>query len=248
MTGASRPRLSPIPSVASSKVRQVSAPLWQSLRPCLLALALRRSGARAWPDCQYCSLLLSAPLACPSSSPLPFLVWTRWPSAPLPAASFPCWPLSCLSGSVSPCAASSAAWRFCRQFWFPAFCFCSRGILLSNFHGPTLPDIGSAIASIVGLVLLLKVWRPKQTFRFEGEAPARLEGEPYPAAAVLRAWGPTLCLPFSCSSGGLPEFKKVLNGISGAIFTFGWPALDGEIFKTAPIVRENTVLRGQIYL
>ncbi len=120
-------------------------------------------------------------------------------------------------------------------------CFAAVEFLLSNFHGPTLPDIGSAIASIVGLVLLIKVWRPKQTFRFEGEAPARLEGEPYPAAAVLRAWGPYLVLAVFVFFWGLPEFKKVLNGISGAIFTFGWPALDGEIFKTAPIVRENTV-------
>lgn len=120
-------------------------------------------------------------------------------------------------------------------------CFAAVEFLLSNFHGPTLPDIGSAIASIVGLVLLLKVWRPKQTFRFEGEAPARLEGEPYPAAAVLRAWGPYLVLAVFVFFWGLPEFKKVLNGISGAFFTFGWPALDGEIFKTAPIVRENTV-------
>lgn len=120
-------------------------------------------------------------------------------------------------------------------------CFAAVEFLLSNFHGPTLPDIGSAIASIIGLVLLLKVWRPKQTFRFEGEAPARLEGEPYPAAAVLRAWGPYLVLAVFVFFWGLPEFKKVLNGISGAIFTFGWPALDGEIFKTAPIVRENTV-------
>ncbi|MFG6376073.1 MAG: lactate permease LctP family transporter [Desulfovibrio sp.] len=120
-------------------------------------------------------------------------------------------------------------------------CFAAVEFLLSNFHGPTLPDIGSAIASIVGLVLLLKVWRPKQTFRFEGEAPARLEGEPYPAAAVRRAWGPYLVLAVFVCFWCLPEFKKVLNGISGAIFTFGWPALDGEIFKTAPIVRENTV-------
>ncbi len=130
---------------------------------------------------------------------------------------------------------------FKRSMEVSGICFAAVEFLLSNFHGPTLPDIGSAIASIVGLVLLLKVWRPKQTFRFEGEAPARLEGEPYPAAAVLRAWGPYLVLAVFVFFWGLPEFKKVLNGISGAIFTFGWPALDGEIFKTAPIVRENTV-------
>ena len=47
-------------------------------------------------------------------------------------------------------------------------CFAGAQFLLANYHGPTLPDIGSAIATIVGLVLLLKVWKPSRTFRFEG--------------------------------------------------------------------------------
>lgn len=120
-------------------------------------------------------------------------------------------------------------------------CFAAAEFLLSNFHGPTLPDIGSAIASIVGLVLLLKVWRPKRTFRFEGEGDARLEGSGYPAGVVLRAWGPYLILALFVFFWGLPEFKKILNSIPGAIYTFGWPGLDGEILKTAPIVKENAV-------
>ena len=120
-------------------------------------------------------------------------------------------------------------------------CFAGVEFLLSNFHGPTLPDIGSAIATIVGLVLLLKVWRPKRTYRFPGEGDSRLEGDGYPAAVVLRAWGPYLVLAVFVFFWGLPEFKKVLNGVPGAIFTFGWPALDGEVLKTTPIVKENTV-------
>ena len=42
-------------------------------------------------------------------------------------------------------------------------CFAGAQFLLANYHGPTLPDIGSAIATIVGLVLLLKVWKPSRT-------------------------------------------------------------------------------------
>lgn len=120
-------------------------------------------------------------------------------------------------------------------------CFAGVEFLLSNFHGPTLPDIGSAIATIVGLVLLLKVWRPSRTYRFPGEGEARLEGEGYPMGAVLRAWGPYLVLAVFVFFWGLPEFKKVLNGVPGALFAFGWPGLDGEVFKTAPIVKENAV-------
>lgn len=120
-------------------------------------------------------------------------------------------------------------------------CFAGMEFLLSNFHGPTLPDIGSAIATIVGLVLLLKVWRPSHTYRFPGEGDSQLTGDGYPAAVVLRAWGPYLVLAVFVFFWGLPEFKKVLNGVPGAIFTFGWPALDGQVLKTAPIVKENAV-------
>lgn len=119
--------------------------------------------------------------------------------------------------------------------------FAAVEFLLSNYHGPTLPDIGSAIASIVCLVLLLKVWRPKRSFRFDGEGEAELKGSGYTSKEVLRAWGPYLILAVFVFFWGLPEFKKILNGIPGAMFTFGWPALDGQVLKTAPIVKENAV-------
>lgn len=119
--------------------------------------------------------------------------------------------------------------------------FAGAEFLLSNFHGPTLPDIGAAIASIVGLVLLLKVWKPKTSFRFEGEAKPALSPEGYLMPAVLRAWGPYLILAIFVFFWGLPEFKGFLNGIPGTVFTFGWPMLDGEVLKTVPIVKENSV-------
>lgn len=120
-------------------------------------------------------------------------------------------------------------------------CFAGAEFLLSNFHGPTLPDIGAAIASIVGLVLLLKVWRPSRTFRFPGEEKARLEGAGYSGPQVLRAWGPYLVLAVFVFFWGLPQFKGFLNAIPGAVFSFGWPGLDGDVMKTTPIVKENAV-------
>ncbi|MDE5833528.1 MAG: lactate permease LctP family transporter, partial [Desulfovibrio sp.] len=119
--------------------------------------------------------------------------------------------------------------------------FAGAEYLLSNFHGPTLPDIGASIASIVALVLLLKVWRPKASFRFEGEQAANLSGDGYTFGEVLRAWTPYLILAVFVFFWGLSSFKAILNGIPGAIFSFGWPGLDGEIMKTAPIVKENAV-------
>ena len=113
--------------------------------------------------------------------------------------------------------------------------------LLANFHGPTLPDIGSAIATIVALMLLLKVWQPKSIFRFEGEAPSNLEGQGYPLAVVLRAWAPYLVLAVFVFFWGLPQFKNILNAVPGANLSFGWPGLHGEVMKTAPIVAQDAV-------
>lgn len=45
----------------------------------------------------------------------------------------------------------------------------------SNFLSPMLPDILSALFSMLSLVFFLRVWRPKSVWRFPGEAaePAR---------------------------------------------------------------------------
>lgn len=120
-------------------------------------------------------------------------------------------------------------------------CFGGAQFVLANFHGPTLPDIGAAIATIIGLVVLLKVWKPSAVFRFEGEGGSTLTGNAYPASVVLRAWGPYIVLAVFVFFWGLPEFKKVLNDISGALYTFNWPGLHGEVMKTLPIASKETM-------
>jgi glycolate permease/lactate permease len=61
---------------------------------------------------------------------------------------------------------------------------------VSNFVGPELTDIVAALASLGALALLLRVWRPRETWRGEGR-----EGGPPPAERhdpprrVLRAYG-----------------------------------------------------------
>ena len=126
--------------------------------------------------------------------------------------------------------------------------FAGAQFLLANFHGPTLPDIGSAIATIVALVALLKVWKPSRIFRFPGEAESSLGGSGYPASTVIRAWGPYIVLAVFVFFWGLPEFKKILNGVPGAVFAFNWPFLHGEVLKTAPIVPQDTVYAAKFTL
>jgi len=50
-------------------------------------------------------------------------------------------------------------------------CFAGAQFVFANFHGPPLPDIMSALATIVGLLVLLRYWQPSNIFRF-AEDPA----------------------------------------------------------------------------
>lgn len=119
-------------------------------------------------------------------------------------------------------------------------CFAGSQYAFSNFHGPTLPDIMSAIIAIVGLVLLLRVWKPSRVFRFDGET-AVAEGGPAPSAGVvMRAWGPYIILAVMVFLWGLPQFKSLLNAVPGSVIKFGWPGVDGAVMKAAPIVKEAT--------
>ena len=90
-------------------------------------------------------------------------------------------------------------------------------------------------------MLLLKVWKPSRTFRFEGEPESNLSGSGYPASVVLRAWGPYIVLAVFVFFWGLGSFKAILNGLPGTVFNISWPGLDGEVMKTAPIVQADAV-------
>lgn len=117
-------------------------------------------------------------------------------------------------------------------------CFAGTQFLLSNFHGPTLPDIGSAVAALIGLMILLRKWKPSRIWRFEGEVPVNLEGEAPPVSVVVRAWVPYIILAIMVFFWGLPFFKNGLDSMTGVIASkgFAWPALDGMVNRTVPIV------------
>ncbi|WP_204336427.1 L-lactate permease, partial [Proteus mirabilis] len=73
-------------------------------------------------------------------------------------------------------------WRGVKETW-PAVlvgggAFAIAQYLTSNFIGPELPDITAAIASLVSLTLLFRVWKPKHIFRFEPEAGQTLTQQP----------------------------------------------------------------------
>ncbi|UJX40209.1 lactate permease LctP family transporter [Desulfovibrio sp. JY] len=118
-------------------------------------------------------------------------------------------------------------------------CFAGSQFLVSNFVGPYLPDIVSAIITIIGLGLFLKVWKPKNVWHFPDEPPAsdRKVASEYSGSEILRAWSPYIVLAIMVFLWGLDPVKVLLKPFG---FTFQWPDLHNMVIKTAPIVTANT--------
>ena len=116
-------------------------------------------------------------------------------------------------------------------------CFAGAQFLSANFHGPYLVDIFAALATILGLFALLRVWKPKRTFHFPDEEPSTGGAAKcdYRAGEVLRAWSAYLILAVMVFIWGLQWFKDL---VAFTTFAVDWPALHGLIQKGQPIVSE----------
>jgi lactate permease len=72
--------------------------------------------------------------------------------------------------------------------------FAGVQLYVSNFIGPELTDILSSLTCIGAMVLVLKLWKPKQIFRLEGDKPMTTVAHPHTARQVFLAWMPYLLL------------------------------------------------------
>jgi lactate permease len=119
-------------------------------------------------------------------------------------------------------------------------CFAGTQFLMSNFHGPYLPDIASAIVTIVGLGAFLRVWKPKTVWHFPDEPASACSVTEckYTSGEVIRAWAPYIILAFMVLLWGLEPVKKVLDSVTP--FKFSWPGLHNLVIKTAPVVAKDT--------
>ena len=112
--------------------------------------------------------------------------------------------------------------------------------LVSNFHGPWLVDVISAASSILALILLLLVWRPRNIHGFGGleasqDARAR---HGYGRRDIIRAWTPWLILSVLVFIWGIPQVKALLDGVF--ILKVPVPGVDGLINRMPPVVAKPT--------
>lgn len=150
-------------------------------------------------------------------------------------------------------------WRGIKETW-PAVLvgggsFAVVQFLTANYIGPELPDITSAIVSLVALTLFLKVWQPKHVFRFESQEPATNaasgqasvvpQGAPVRLnlGTVLKAWSPFVILTAMVTIWSVKPFKALFaaNGaLAGWVLNLPVPFLHNLVQKAPPIVADAT--------
>nr|WP_202119411.1 lactate permease LctP family transporter [Burkholderia pseudomallei] len=137
----------------------------------------------------------------------------------------------------------------------------------SNYIGPELPDVTSALASLVALASFLKVWRPlraREAARAQrlvsagggalalGGMPGELGGaratggrepSPYSFAQIARAWSPFVVLTVMVTIWSMKPFKALFAKGGALAFTtlqFHVAHLDKLTQKMAPVVAHPT--------
>jgi L-lactate transport len=109
--------------------------------------------------------------------------------------------------------------------------FASVQFLVSNYHGPLLVDILSSLAAIGSLVVLLKLWKPKDEFVLEGDHTAHT-AKHHPAGEVMMAWLPYFLLVVFVLLWGQEGIKAELNKFT---INFAWPGLHNLVQRMPPV-------------
>jgi lactate permease len=103
------------------------------------------------------------------------------------------------------------------------------------YVGPYLASMGSALVTLIGLVILLLVWKPKDHFALENDQSVRAAIKRHSPGAVFWAWSPYVILVVTVLLWG--AFKARLNQVS---VTFPWPGLHRMVLEIAPVVPATT--------
>jgi len=111
--------------------------------------------------------------------------------------------------------------------------------VVSNYHGPWLVDVISAVISMAALTLFLLKWRPKRIWGLEGEGQREARGtHGHSSGKVARAWVPWLILSVLVFLWGLPSVKTRLDKISAPKFPV--VGLHQMVQRVPPVVRKPT--------
>ena len=106
---------------------------------------------------------------------------------------------------------------------------------VTNTMGPDLAVILASIAALVAMVLVMRVWQPKQVFRLEGDVEPTSKEHHHTTGEVISAWTPYILLVAFVLVWRYPPIQGVLNAVSLPIQV---PLLHDVIMRVPPITAE----------
>ncbi|UYW70899.1 L-lactate permease [Bacillus cereus] len=126
--------------------------------------------------------------------------------------------------------------------------FAITQFITATFLGPELPDITSALVSLVSLALFLKVWQPKEIYQSgqansEAAATTAASMPKLTIGKVVKAWSPFIVLTVMVVIWSQSFFKALFapgGALESLVFKFEIPGLHNLVMKAEPIVNKPT--------
>jgi lactate permease len=137
--------------------------------------------------------------------------------------------------------------------------FAGVQFLVSNTLGPELTDIMSSLSCIVVMVVFMKLWKPREIVRLEGDKTATMALTKHTPSQVFMAWLPYILLVLSVLTFGAPSIKAKVNTWTDGFMPdsvraqpvvqptpaarlnrIAVPGLHNMITQVAPVVPKNT--------
>ncbi|HTM30210.1 MAG TPA: lactate permease LctP family transporter [Vicinamibacterales bacterium] len=103
--------------------------------------------------------------------------------------------------------------------------FAGMQFYVSNNVGPELTDIVSSLTCIVVMVAVLKLWKPRNIMRLEGDTPASITLSRHSAGELFLAWSPYLLLVVFVLLWGAASIKPRINAIGDSLLPAGLPTV-----------------------
>jgi lactate permease len=105
--------------------------------------------------------------------------------------------------------------------------FAGMQFYVSRNVGPELTDILSSLTCIVVMVAVLKLWKPKNIMRLEGDKPVSLTMNRHSGGEIFMAWMPYLLLVVFVLIWGEQEIKPQINALGNSLLPSSLPTVPG---------------------
>ena len=126
--------------------------------------------------------------------------------------------------------------------------FAGMQFFVSNYIGPELTDIMSSLTCIIVMVAVLKLWKPRNIMRLEGDRDAAAPLHHRSGGEIFKAWLPYLLLVVFVLAWGEPSIKARIDAFTHGIMPdfmpkastglngLNVPGLHNAITRVPPVV------------